>query len=88
MTPWQMYTFFKWKFCEEFKYATYLLLNDKLKIENAEILTDSVENIEHSVSLYRKTIMFIISSLVLKARAVLNISDVVLQIGNLTVTCG
>ena len=45
-----MYTFFfKWKFCEEFKYATYFLLDGKLKIQNAEMLTDSGENIEHSV---------------------------------------
>ena len=36
-------------FWEEFKYATNFLLGDKLKIENAEILTDSGEHIEHSV---------------------------------------
>ena len=42
-----MYTFFKWKFCEEFKYTTDFLLDDKLKIENAEILTDAEEDIEY-----------------------------------------
>ena len=37
--PWKKYTFFKGKFSEEFKYATNFLLDDKLKIENAETLT-------------------------------------------------
>ena len=34
--PWKNYTFFKGKFNEEFKYATNFLLDDKLKIEDAE----------------------------------------------------
>ena len=74
-----MYTFFNWKFSEEFKYATNFLLEDKLKIENAEILTDCWENIEHSIPLYCKTIVvYIVSSLVLKAHNIVPcISDVV-----------
>ena len=52
-----MYTLFKWKFCEEIKYVTNFLLDDKLKTENAEILTDSGKNTEHPVSLYSKTIV-------------------------------
>ena len=67
-----MYTLFKWKFCDEFKYATNFLLDDKLKIENAEILTDFGKNIEHAVSLYSKTIVHITCSLVLKNQIVLN----------------
>ena len=60
-----MYTFFKWRFSEEFKYATNFLLHGKLKKETAEILTDSGENIEHSVSLYLYIAkqLFIISSI-------------------------
>ena len=34
-----MYFFFKRKFSEEFKYATNYLLDDKLRIENAETMT-------------------------------------------------
>ena len=46
------------KFNEEFKYATNLLLDDKLKLENAEDWSDYGENIEHSLSLHCKTIVY------------------------------
>ena len=39
-----MYTFFEWIFCEEIKCATNFLLDDKLEIENAVILTDFGED--------------------------------------------
>ena len=59
--PWQKYTFFKGKFCEEFKYATNFLLDGKFKIENDEILTyikiKKNNDIQHSVPLYSKTIV-------------------------------
>ena len=65
----------------------FFLPDGKLKIENAELLIDSGENFDQSVSLCNKTIMFIISSLVLEAPFVLNISDVVFLSNNFTVRC-
>ena len=79
--PWQKYTFFNGKFNEEFKYATNFLLDDKLKIENAETLTYiEIKRIMIFSALYPCIAKqsFITSSLVLKAYIVLNISDVVL----------
>ena len=77
--PWEKYTFFKGKFSEEFKYAINFLLDDKLKIENAETLTYiEIKRIMIFSALYLCIAKqsFITSVLVLMTHIVLNISDV------------
>ena len=61
--------------------------DDKLKIGNAEILTDSGKHILGTLYLCIAKQLFITCSLVLKDHIVFNRSDVVLQIDNSTVTC-
>ena len=60
------YTFSKRKFREEFKYATYFLLDGKLKTESDEILTyfkikkyNTSNDIYCSAPLYSKTIVYL-----------------------------
>ena len=55
----KVYIFSKGNHREEFKYATNFLLDDKLKVENAETLTSEIKDndIQRSVPLYSKTIV-------------------------------
>ena len=72
--------FFKGKFREGFKYATFFLLDGKLKIENVEIFTyikiKKNNDIQRSVPLY-STIIVHYKLTCFETHIVLNISDVV-----------